>query len=156
MDPGSYLRELRSHSTSDGRVIPARGIVLVKRVETEETLPGGRIIIPQKAREEFASHQVEVVAVGEPEICRDDDDATCTRLHVVEPWWCGEGEDVVHPIDPRIKPEAWVMVKPRSLVDAGTLERNLFFVRLEDILCVLTETSDASDYPLGRGFMAAD
>ena len=126
---------------------PARGIVLVRRVETEETLPGGRIIIPQKAREEFASHQVEVVAVGEPEICEDED---CGRYHQ-EFGVPVEGCDTLieiereHPIDPRIKPEAWVMVKPRSLVDAGTLERTLYFVRQEDILCVLEETSDDCD-----------
>ncbi len=56
----------------------ARGLVLVKPVQTEETVAGGAIVLPSAVREGIAAYQCEVVAVGPPEICEDK---KCQRPH---------------------------------------------------------------------------
>lgn len=119
-------------------MIPFRGNVLLRMVETEEHLAGGAIVIPVQARERLASHQAEVLAVGLPEVCDDDD---CERPHDFGEWegiphW---GTENVHPIHPSIKPGAWVYVSPRSLVDAGDLIDRRYFVRADDVLGVFME-----------------
>lgn len=120
---------------------PARGRVLVKPVETHDTIPGGRIILTQNARADFARYQMEVVDVGEPEICEDED---CDRFH----WSERSGDEIrnIHPIDERVLPGAWCIVKPRSLFDAGHETERLYFVRQTDVLGVLTVTGQ----PAGR------
>lgn len=107
---------------------PARGRVLVRPVETDETLPGGRIVIPSESRERLASHQVRIEAVGEPDICEDP--GSCVRQHAHD----------THPTNPAITPGAWAIVTPRSFVDAGSVDGKLYFVRIADIQAVfLTE-----------------
>lgn len=106
---------------------PARAYVLVKKAETEETLPGGRIVIPQDSREKLASHQVEVVAVGAPEICQLE---TCARRHE----WSQHRQ---HMIPESLAPGAWALVRPRSFVEAGS-ETGLFFVRQVDVYAIFS------------------
>ena len=60
------------------RLVPARGLALVHPIETEETMPGGRIVVPAGARERLVAQQAEIVAIGEPEICEEED---CERNH---------------------------------------------------------------------------
>lgn len=100
---------------------PARGRVLVRRVETEETLPGGRIVLPETVREGMTGQQVEVVAVGLWPECSDGD---CGRLH----------EDGQHPC--RIDAGAWAVVAPRSLV--ATDEAGVYVVAQDDVLAVIS------------------
>ena len=112
---------------------PARGTVLLKPVETEETLAGGSIIIPEKSRERMAQNQHQVVAVGLPEICEYPTDCDHDS-HELAPNLAS-----LVPIDPRIIPEAWVIVRSRSLVDAGDGQ---YLVRQDQVLGVFTETND--------------
>jgi hypothetical protein len=107
--------------------MPARGRVLIKKPDTEECLPGGSIIIPEKSREAYAANQFLVVSVGESEACEWPED--CEQETHAFP----SIKLTVHPIDPRIVPGAWVVVRPRSLVDAGD---GLYLVRQTDILGV--------------------
>lgn len=104
----------------------ARGKVLVRPVETAETIAGGRIIIPEAVREKFAGHQMLVVDVGQPTACDDED---CDRPH--------DGD--THPIDPRVTRDAWVVVRHRSLVDASHPTDTLYFVGQDDVLAVLRD-----------------
>ena len=116
---------------------PARGLCLVRPVATEETLPGGRIFIPDGSREKLASHQVEIVAVGLPEICEDK---KCERDHRR---FCIS--DFASP--PNISAEerehritfdvgAWALVKPRSFLPAAHDGQKLYFVRQSDVMGV--------------------
>lgn len=110
-------------------MMPARGRVLIKKPETEETLPGGSIIIPEKSREVYAANQFQVVEVGESERCEYPDDCDNFSHKFLSM------QEVVHPIDPRIKSGAWVVCRPRSLVDAGAGQ---YLVRQTDVLGVFS------------------
>lgn len=141
---------------------PARGVVLVRKAETEETMPGGKIIIPQDSREKIASYQVEIVAVGAPERCENK---YCGRDHsypgfapllvskasrhevpsrpgdivgvdaVTE--WVGER---LHILPENVRPGAWALVRPRSFVDASHPTESLYYVRQVDVLGVFRTT----------------
>ena len=107
---------------------PARGLLLVKRVDTEETLPNGKVVLPESVRESLAAYQAEVIAVGEPTWCETPD---CDRLHdeAANRLW--------HHTPAGLVPGAWVVVAPRRYVAAedGTEQ---FFARIEDVLAILT------------------
>lgn len=83
---------------------PLPGRLLVKPVETAETLHGGKIILPDSVREGWVIGQCEVVAVGPPPVCQDED---CARVHL----------DGCHPLSPALKPGAWILAKPRKFVE---------------------------------------
>lgn len=118
-------------------MIPARGKVLVKCIETPETLPHGKIILTEATREELTAYQVEIVAVGKLAYCEDTE---CERPHVVE--------HPGFPIDSewlRGAPQShafsgnagdWVLVAPRSLSDSG--EDGLYVVSQDSVLAILT------------------
>lgn len=111
--------------------MPARGTVLLRKPQTEESLPGGSIIIPQEARERLAANQMQVVSIGEPEICAWPEDCSefaHTFLSLKE---------VVHPIDPRIIPGAWVIIRPRSLVE---LPDGQYLVRQSEVYGVFRDS----------------
>lgn len=110
-------------------VMPARGKVLIKKPNTEETLPGGRIVIPEQARERYAANQFEIVEVGDDPFCDYPDDCSCETHRFLSL------RDVVHPLDSRIIAGAWVIVRPRCLVDAGD---GLYLVNHNDILGVFS------------------
>jgi hypothetical protein len=122
-------------------VIPARGCVIVRPVQTGETLGNSSIIIPEPYREQMASHQMIVQSVGEPEICEDPEE--CGQMHSSEgldrdklkalgwPW--------LHPTDKRIKPDAWILVRNRSLVEISA-EDKFYSVKTSDVLGVFSES----------------
>ena len=106
--------------------MPLRGLVFVRPIETAETLPGGRMILPESYRNRMTAQQAEIVAVGPPSFCDEPED--CERVHP-------------HPVDRRLKPGAWVLCAKWAYVSTG--EDKLFAVRHEDILGVFIE--DPSD-----------
>jgi len=77
----------------------------LRPVETSETLGGGKIILTQNTREAWTGFQAEVVSVGEPALCEDDD---CERDH-------GTGPTKLHPCT--LQPNDWVLVEPRQFVE---------------------------------------
>lgn len=104
---------------------PARGKLLVRPVETPETLPGGRIILTEPTRHTLTSQQAEVVAIGAPSRCDDDD---CERPHnTVTDHRC-------HPL--RLELGAWVLLAHRALTETDQL--GLFVCSQDDVLAVLT------------------
>lgn len=109
---------------------PARGRVLLKKLDIEETAPGGRIILPESVRESLAAYQMEVVAVGPDEFCDaiycGDD---CERPHTQD------GDAFFHPTPEKLQPGAWVLLKPRKLVDAG--EDGRYLCSVDDVIAVL-------------------
>lgn len=120
-------------------LMPARGKVLIKKPDTEETLPGGSIIIPDKSRETYAANQFLVVEVGLPEECEWPDD--CSRFaHRFESM-----KLCVHPIDERVRPGAWIVVRPRSLVDVG---EGLYLITQDDVVGVFSRTEETPLYSL--------
>ncbi len=100
---------------------PLPGRILVKPVETAETLGGGKILLPESTREGWTMGQYEVVAVGPPQPCSDED---CGRVHL----------DGCHPLHPALKPGAWVLCKPRKGVE--TREGEL--VTQDDVVGIFT------------------
>ncbi len=134
---------------------PARGKVLVQRVETEETLPGGSIIFTQRAQEEWAQWQVEVIAVGEPSICAKP--KKCLRPHrwegrdlLLRPYLASApitepdmsvppfSEVATHRPERRLAPGAWCIIRHRSLVPVGSDDKR-FLCNQEDVLGVFGE-----------------
>jgi hypothetical protein len=113
-------------------MIPARGLVLVELAQTEETIPGGRILLTQNEREKMAAYQMQVIAVGQPAICEHP--KTCDRTHAALTHRNGKLEHIIATV---LKPNAWVLIRPRSLIDAGT-ETNRYLVRQDDILAAFT------------------
>ena len=124
---------------------PMRGVCFVRPIETAETLPNGRILLPEAYRQRLTAQQAEVVAVGPPGLCDEPED--CERPH------CGiagtlvtrdvavrglraKGYRPTHPVDPRVVPGAWVLCAKWAYV--GVREK-LFAVRHEDIIGVFVE-----------------
>ena len=99
---------------------PARGVVFVRPVEVAESLPGGRVILPQSTRETLTAAQVEVVAVGPPAHCMNED---CERIHTPEH---GHRADVAA--------GDWVILQHRARVD---LDGDMWCCTQDDILTVL-------------------
>jgi co-chaperonin GroES (HSP10) len=88
-------------------VHPARGLVLLKPVETEERFAGSRIVLLDSTRERWTGQQAEVVAVGKRQRCVSED---CERHHDVQ-----TGEGLYHPMP--VEPGNWVLVEPRQYVE---------------------------------------
>lgn len=104
--------------------MPARGTILLQKPETEERFSGGIIVIPQISRERLAANQMVVVSVGLEEICAWPEDCSEVSHRFVSL------KEVTHPLDPRVRPGAWVIIRPRSLVE---LPDGLFLVRQNEI-----------------------
>lgn len=117
-------------------MIPARGLVLVRPVETEEALGGGKILLPKATREAMAAYQLTIVAVGAGSICEKP--RKCDRRHV-EFTPLRKTPEYYHPVPELLTEGAWVIVRPRSLTDASHDTERLFFVRQEDVLGVFNE-----------------
>lgn len=99
-------------------MIPAPGRILVKPIETAETLNGGRILLTENVREHWTLGQAEVIAVGAAAVC-EDEDCECEGLHVP---------------DPRLKPGSWVLCKPRTFVQV----EDGYLVTVENVVGVFT------------------
>lgn len=131
-------------------MIPATGLVLVTPVETAETLPGGKILIPEDARSAFAKAQMEVLAVGAPERCEDED---CLRAHGCricidrneqggQHWQPDHDPELArcHPIPRCVEPGSWVLVAHRAPIRVQDYPRPLYVVRQRDVIAVITQT----------------
>ena len=119
----------------DGQRTPARGLCLVQNAETEEKV--GSIILTQNARDEMASYQVEVLAVGLESIC---DEPGCDRYHYPS----HEAEIRFHCPSPEIEVGAWCVVKHRSFIPSDDPHGKTFYVRQDDVLAVLSVDSGGS------------
>jgi hypothetical protein len=113
---------------------PARGLLLVRPVETDETLPGGRILLTHDARERMTANQCEVLAVGNRPLCdeRDADNEDCMRAHEWE-----DAHTRVHPC--KVHVGDWLLVTPRSFVAGPEPERLEWYVHQDAVLAILSE-----------------
>ena len=112
---------------------PSRGLISVRPIETDEALPGGRIVLVAETRERMTAWQCECVAVGLAALCEDED---CERQHV-EQWPTEYRTELVHPCPVRIGD--WLLVRPRSYVAGPEPERTEWFVHQDDVLAILSE-----------------
>lgn len=127
---------------------PARGLLLVRPVETDETMPGGVIALIAETRERMTANQCEVIAVGafaECDPARSRAERKCDRLHVFDPCVsctgcaspCPEARRVhAHPI----QPSDWLLVRPRSYIAGPTPERKEWFVHQDAVLAIFRES----------------
>ncbi len=125
---------------------PARGLAFIKHIETEDTYRGGKILIPDQARDKIAKMQFTVVDVGEAEVCEEPDD--CLRqhnLHVIPGTWKVK-DDLFHPCD--VKVGDWVICRNRSW--SATPDPDLYVVRQSDVLGKFVEVTAPSPAPRKR------
>jgi hypothetical protein len=122
---------------------PARGLLLVRPVETDDIQRG--IVLLSDTRERMTQAQCEVVAVGEPAVCEDEE---CWREHKTITWdecqmtleqrlALGWDAPRVHPW--HVGVGAWLLVRPRSFIEGPTPERAEWFVHQDDVLAILNE-----------------
>lgn len=97
-------------------------MVLVRPVETPETIGGGQILLTERTRQDMTSHQMEVLTVGPPQIC---DDASCERPHGSQP----------RSHVPGITAGNWVLVAHRSL--SQTDEEGIFICSQDAVIARL-------------------
>ena len=114
---------------------PSRGNLLVREVETSETLPGGRIVLPEQVREHYSAMQYECVSVGEPERCEDED---CERQHLpsIEMREINGRRKRTLLHYSHVHAGDWVLTKPRVAIDTGM--DGLYIIRQDDVVGVLT------------------
>lgn len=93
----------------------------MRKPDTQETIPGGRIVLPEGVREDMASCQVEVVAVGLAPLCEDPD---CK-------WPTTEHTNYHRPVEVG----DWLIIRPRSLV--ATDEDKLYVCKQDDALAIV-------------------
>jgi hypothetical protein len=123
--------------TDAKRPRPARGWLLVRPIETAETMPGGLVLLTSATRESLVAWQCEAIAVGPQAICEDED---CDRLHddcVVagnDDEWLTRRE---HPCAARAGD--WLLVRPRSYIATDQPERAEWFVGQDNVLAILRE-----------------
>lgn len=121
----------------------SRGRCIVRKVVTEETLGGGKIILTEATRERMTGQQVIVESVGTPEVCKDK---KCQRPHfrdgVVtdsdesgDVWVARVREFNTHAPPPSLKAGAWCLVRPRAFVSLSDTE-DLYLVKHSDILAI--------------------
>jgi co-chaperonin GroES (HSP10) len=104
---------------------PRAGKLLVKRVETNDSAPGSTIVLLEDTRNKMTSGQFEIVAIGEPANCNNED---CER-------WHAKGSLRRHRVDVQVG--AWVLMSPRSGV--ATDDSSLLLASFDDVLAVLSE-----------------
>lgn len=111
-------------------MIPARGKVLLRPVETSELLPGGRILLTERTRQDLTSHQMEVLAIGASAYCINPDCERCNQLtgKAIYP------EAFTHQCDAKVGD--WVLVAHRSLSETDT--DGVFICSQDSVLAVLT------------------
>ena len=98
---------------------PARGMLLVKPVETAQSLPDGNILLTERTRQDLTSHQMEVLAVGYPAQCLTFPDCERPQLAALSaPVGAFPGEPHFHPCDAKVGD--WVLVAHRSLSETDT------------------------------------
>ncbi len=109
---------------------PARGLVFVRAVKTAETLAGGRILLTQNVREQWTGQQAEIVAVGAPAMCEDED---CDRPHMrdFEDGIERERMHITH-----LKAGDWVLVTARSYIEVTP---DVWAVPQDHVLAVIEE-----------------
>lgn len=105
-------------------VFPARGLALIRHIETAESYANSSIVIPEQARDRVAHCQFIVVKVGNYAFCEDVEE--CGRRHTKK----GEHRHELRVSD-------WVLVRFRSW--GPTPDPDLFVVKQEDILARFRE-----------------
>lgn len=87
--------------------------VLCREITTEETINGGRIIIPEQTRRLVTLNQAEIVAVGSGDM----------------------DEDEHRPVDPDLTVGCWIL--HRSWMRTPTWDEDLFLLHEDDVLGIL-------------------
>lgn len=105
-------------------VFPARGLALIRRIETAETYGNSSIIVPETTRDRIAACQFTLVAIGNYAFCEDIEE--CPRRHTKK-------NEHRH----ELMVEDWVLVKFRSW--GNTPDPDLYVVRQDDILARFRE-----------------
>lgn len=135
-------------------VSPARGVLLVRPIETAETMPGGRILLTADHRAALTAQQCEVVAVGAFAACdqqRSRAERKCARPHALDNCdgcpanpgtdnanrtdCCGRR---VHPHD--IHVGDWLLVAPRTYIAGPDPERPERFLHQDNVWGIFNET----------------
>lgn len=130
---------------------PAPGLAFVRKIQTAETYGGSAIIVPEQARDKVSAEQWEIVSVGAPEPCDDED---CARKHLyimsngswiyIAPmsnvrFETEKEPEKRHPCD--LVPGEWVLVRKRAPVPSP--EPDLWIIRQDDCIGRFTVTEDA-------------
>ena len=108
---------------------PARGLLLVRPVDTAEHLPGGRIVLTADTREKLTANQVEVVAVGAFALCdpaASRETRKCQRSHVV----LAGLRLHAHPV----RAGDWVVIAPRTTIEGPDPEHKEWYVHQDSVL----------------------
>lgn len=106
---------------------PARGRAFVKKVETEDRYAGGRILIPDQARDRVSRQQFLIVALGDYEFCTADSWEECPLASHTKR---GEHRH-------RLQVGDWVLLRNRMW--DSTPDPDVYVVRQEHILGVFQE-----------------
>src|SRR5205085_9442284 len=114
---------------------PGRGRVLLRRVESGESYPGGTIIIPETVRDALMAQHAEVVAVGEPAWC--DDYESCPRPMAAHGFFASDYNAIqwLHPCG--LSVGDWVLVAKRTGVECGDETGKSYLANIDDVLAVL-------------------
>jgi hypothetical protein len=111
---------------------PARGLLLVRPIEAEETYMGGCVVVPEGARQRLTAWQCEAIEVGYPEIC---DDENCDRVHVGLSFLKPAPLDEPQMHHCLVRAGDWLLVRPRSYIAADEYAK-LWLVRQGDVLAI--------------------
>lgn len=98
---------------------PRPGLALIRRVQTQDTVPGGLIWLTDNTREFLTAGQAEIVDIGSRERLEDEDESDEQVWEEIQ--GCGPG--------------TWVLLRHRTWIE--TDQEDLFLVRHEDILALL-------------------
>lgn len=107
-------------------LIPARGLLTVRAVQTHDTLGSGVIVVPDTAKGRLTAWQWDVIAVGPPAFCAR---RKCDRAHI------GEGNARTHVCD--VRAGDWIVARPRSEAPLPSDTGGVCVVAQDDVWAVL-------------------
>ena len=126
-------------------MLPSRGNLLVRPIDSAERFAGGAIIITAESRERLTVNQFEVIEVGTFAECDlldgTDETEDCCRPHsfetVVDPtrYVVNGFEQYLRRVHPHpIRAGDWILVAPRSAIDGPDLLPEARFVHQDAVL----------------------
>ncbi len=113
------------------KIRPCRGLVLVKKIEVEDKIRG--IIAPPEAVDKWTAQQVEIVAVGKPQLFEEKPDHLFSKTEWRTTTHCRNGKEYFYR-PTSLKKGDWCLIYPRTLSPTG--ERDLFMVKFDNVMGV--------------------
>jgi hypothetical protein len=114
------------------KIVPCRGLLLVKKVEVEDNIRG--IIMAPEVIDKWTAQQVEILAVGKPQLFEEIPDRLFNKCWT--PVFRNGKRYWQRKAPMPFKKGDWCLIYPRTLSPTG--ERDLYMVTFDNVMGVFS------------------